>query len=186
MRIYTRSGDKGQTSLFGGDRVPKDHPRIEAYGTVDELNSLLGLTIATLPTGGEVEELHPLLQKLQHELFIVGGDLATPPGSRFEPPRVGPDHIEALEKAIDRFDAQIPPLKQFVLPGGSVTAARLHVCRTVCRRAERLVVKTGDAASADVVVYLNRLSDLLFVLARWANYTEGVPETKWDPTSPTT
>ena len=178
MKIYTKTGDAGETGLFGGGRVPKDALRIEAYGTVDELNAHLGLARALqAETEVEVE-----LSRLQSELFVLGADLAAPlmtggPNVR----RIGPDHIQRLENVIDAFDARLEPLKSFILPGGSRTAAELHVARTVCRRAERLAVRLAREENIGPlpVVYLNRLADLLFVLARLANALDGGQETLW-------
>ena len=183
MKIYTRRGDRGETGLFGGGRVPKNHLRVEAYGQVDELNAAIGLALALEPRtyGREV------LEQVQRDLFTIGAELATPNSAKLDKalrgPRVGPPQVATLEQTIDRYDAQVPPLKQFVLPGGVPKAAALHVARTVCRRAERAVVtfqrkhKTGGLSS--VVPYLNRLSDLLFVLARVANHAAGVQEIPW-------
>jgi cob(I)alamin adenosyltransferase len=183
MKIYTRTGDAGSTGLFGGGRVVKSHPRIEAYGTVDETNSYLGLARAHLRSAPEAERLEPVLTRLQDELFVLGADLATPLAARPVVPRIVDRHIEQLEADIDAFDAEIPPLKHFVLPGGTPVAAVLHVARTVCRRAERAVVAAAkrEAITPLTGPYLNRLSDLLFVLARWANHAAGVNETEWKP-----
>ncbi|NUN68740.1 MAG: cob(I)yrinic acid a,c-diamide adenosyltransferase [Bacteroidetes bacterium] len=178
MKIYTKTGDKGETALFGGERVPKDAQRIEAYGSVDELNCELGVIRAAKP--------HPsidrILAKIQHQLFELGADLATPIAHQ-SPfiPRIKRRHAVLLERTIDALEKELQPLKTFILPGGSPTAAHLHLARTVCRRAERNVVRLsrnediGDA----VIVYLNRLSDLLFVMARYANHKDGVEEVKW-------
>jgi cob(I)alamin adenosyltransferase len=180
MKIYTRTGDSGDTSLFGGQRVPKDALRIEAYGTVDELNSVIGIVRAdnVEPT------LDATLEGVQDELFVLGADLATP--RSFEKRRVRRiTHAEAdrLEQEIDRFETDLRPLKSFILPGGSPVAARMHFARTVCRRAERIVVRLSrnEDIGDDITKYLNRLSDLLFVLARYANHTARVPEVKWKP-----
>ncbi len=179
MRIYTRQGDQGQTSLFDGTRVSKDNMRLATYGTVDELNSWLGMAAAICPH----EQLRDLLNQLQHQLFDLGADLATPldspNSSRVN--RIQPQQATDLERHIDAATAELPPLKQFILPGGSPLASHLHIARTVCRRAERHLVElmrqepTGEAP----LVYLNRLSDLLFVLARWANKLDGHRETHW-------
>ena len=185
MKIYTRTGDAGTTGLFGGDRVRKDHPRIEAYGTVDEVNSVLGLARARLAEAPGRERLEPLLARIQEELFILGADLATPRGSRATVPRIEHTHVAALERAIDGFEEDLPALKHFVLPGGTEVAGTFHVARTVCRRAERRTVEAvaGDAHEqpCEAAIYLNRLSDLLFVLARWANQQAGTPEAVWTP-----
>jgi cob(I)alamin adenosyltransferase len=179
MRIYTRGGDAGTTALFGGERVPKASVRVGAYGSVDEANAQLGAARAALEDG----ELDALLHELQNALFEVGADLATPEGAAARAhltPLDGADTAR-LEAWIDRFDAQLPPLRRFVLPGGHPAAAGLHVARTVVRRAEREVVALAEAEAVNehVVVFLNRLSDLLFVLARLVNARAGVPEAPW-------
>jgi cob(I)alamin adenosyltransferase len=174
-RIYTKLGDGGETHLGDMSRVPKTHPRIEAYGTVDELNSVVGvaLTLAELPEG-----YRPWLERVQNDLFDVGADIAAPEDPERERLRVLPAQTEWLEQRCDEVNATLAPLKSFVLPGGTSAAAHLHVARTVCRRAERLAVACGDEISAEVVRYLNRLSDLLFILARGANASE---EPLWQP-----
>lgn len=180
MKIYTKTGDGGETSLHGGKRVGKDALRIEAYGTVDELNSHLGLILA--------HDLQELLKghliQIQNDLFVLGADLATPKGSGGKDvERIAPFHAERIEKFIDVIDAVLKPLDSFILPGGSVLGAHLHVSRTVCRRAERLVValsKTEDVGQTPII-YLNRLSDFLFVLARYANLKSGGAEIAWNP-----
>ncbi len=178
MKIYTKTGDKGDTSLFGGQRVPKDALRIEAYGTVDELNSVLGIVRAD----NKEKEIDEILEQVQNELFVLGADLATPRSSNTKQiRRVEPKDAVRLERVIDKLDAELKPLRAFILPGGSPVAARLHFARTVCRRAERAVVRLSrneDIGEA-ITIYLNRLSDLLFVLARYANHCAGVAETKW-------
>jgi cob(I)alamin adenosyltransferase len=179
-KLYTRGGDRGETSLFGGERVPKDHPRVDAYGQLDELSSTLGLLIVALPA----DELRDQLQQVQNELFDLGAELATPPESRLEyklPPGVEEADWRRLERLLDVYDAQVPPLRAFVLPGGHETAARAHLARTVCRRAERAVVSLAheEEVRADVITYLNRLSDFLFVVARLLNVRGGVPEVEW-------
>ena len=183
MKIYTRTGDQGTTGLFGGERVTKSHPRIEAYGTVDETNSAVGLARSLLRDGPGHDALDPVLAQVQADLFVLGADLATPSASRPAVPRVEHRHVERLEEMIDRFDEALPPLKHFILPGGTSGAAALHVARTTCRRAERLaVVAAGlEALNEYAITYLNRLSDLLFVLARWANKQAGVEEPTWQP-----
>jgi cob(I)alamin adenosyltransferase len=180
-KIYTRTGDDGTTSLFGGERVGKGNARIDAYGTVDETNSLVGMARAHLDGEPGFDRLDPVLGEVQEELFILGADLATPMDAKPVVPRVKDEHVEAVEERIDTFDADLDPLKNFVLPGGTPAAAALHNARTVCRRAERLVVRASTAApvNEDTAVYLNRLSDLLFVLARWANRQAGVREDTW-------
>jgi cob(I)alamin adenosyltransferase len=178
VKIYTRTGDKGETSLFGGRRVPKDAPRIEAYGTVDELNAVLGTALANTRN----PELKKILRGIQRKLFDVGADLATP-GKRGEGRihRIDAGDVIDLEKTIDRLEGKLKPLRAFILPGGSPAAAHLHHARTVCRRAERLVVRASRSEEIGtwVVVFLNRLSDLLFVLARSANRMARVPEATW-------
>ena len=183
MKIYTRTGDDGDTGLFGAGRVPKDHLRVDAYGQVDELNAAIGLAMALDPR----TFCRDLLETVQRDLFTIGAELATPDAAKLAKalrgPPVGIEQINALEQAIDRYETQVPPLKQFVLPGGIPKAAALHLARTVCRRAERAVVrfqrehKTGGLSS--VLPYLNRLSDLLFVLARVANHAAGASESVW-------
>jgi cob(I)alamin adenosyltransferase len=178
MKIYTRTGDKGDTSLFGGQRVPKDALRIEAYGTVDELNSVLGIVRADSVD----PEIDRILEEIQNELFELGADLATPRSvERSKVKRIESRDVQGLEKLLDGLDEHLKPLRSFILPGGSPVAARIHFARTVCRRAERAVVRLSrneDIGEA-VMVYLNRLSDLLFVLARYANHQAAVPEVKW-------
>lgn len=187
-RVYTRRGDAGETSLVGGQRVPKDARRIEAYGTVDELNAYVGLARATL--GEElarheaVRDLAPILLRVQHELFNLGSILATLPEDQHpRQPRVTGAEIERLEREIDGMNEALPRLRSFVLPGDSRLNAELHVCRTVCRRAERLLVGLArdEAIPAEAVRYLNRLSDALFVWCRWVSNVSGVAETLWEP-----
>lgn len=182
-RIYTKSGDAGDTGLGDGRRVPKDHPRVEAYGTVDELNAVLGLVLATCPDFPERD----LFRAIQNDLFDVGADLCVPEAEG-EPPgqclRVTPAQVERLERAIDRVNDRLDPLRSFVLPGGSPAAAWLHLARTVCRRAERVVVtlgrQPGERVNPQALMYLNRLSDLLFVLARAGN-ADGQADVLWVP-----
>lgn len=175
MKIYTRTGDSGDTSLFGGTRVPKNDARIEAYGTVDELNSFLGLARAAAPPREVDEEL----QRVQSDLFEIGAHLAATDGNRF--PGVDVTRIEALERAIDTMERELEPLTSFVLPGGAPSAAHLHVARTVCRRAERCVVTLHhqSAIAPSTITYLNRLSDYLFVAARFANLRAGAGDVPW-------
>lgn len=176
MKIYTRTGDHGLTSLFGGARVGKDDSRIEAYGTVDELSSHLGVARASWPESAVDAELH----RVQIDLFEIGAHLASPGTSRF--PGVDAARVTALEEAIDGMEARLTPLKTFILPGGTIAAAQLHVARTVCRRAERLVVALHDESPATIstIGYLNRLSDYLFVAARFANLEAGVADVPWE------
>ncbi len=183
MKIYTRTGDDGTTGLFGGGRLPKHHIRIDAYGSVDEANSVLGMAVAYARAGADSSALCATLERLQEDLFVLGADLATPLDARASVPRVEPAHIAALETMIDRHDAELPALKTFILPGGGLAGATLHLARTVCRRAERLVVALAEHEDVNphAAVYLNRLSDLLFVLARWANHRDGAGETPWLP-----
>ena len=175
MKIYTRTGDAGETSLFGGARVPKSDARIEAYGTVDELNSFLGVARATW----SASPIDAQLAAAQSDLFEIGAHLASPGTSRF--PGVDVARIEELEHGIDAMEAELAPLKSFILPGGSLAASQLHIARVVCRRAERLVVALGDesAATKSSIAYLNRLSDYLFVAARFANHRFGVDDVPW-------
>jgi cob(I)alamin adenosyltransferase len=187
-RIYTRTGDAGETALASGERVPKDARRIDCYGTVDELNAWIGVareTAAELEAQApELAELSASLLRIQHELFNLGSVLATLP-DKLGPrqPRIAEAEVAALEAEIDRATAQLEPLRSFVLPGGSRLNAELHVCRTVCRRAERTAVTLAREGGVDelCVRYLNRLSDALFVYSRWANQLLGVPETLWEP-----
>jgi cob(I)alamin adenosyltransferase len=174
-RIYTRLGDSGETHLGDMSRVAKTHPRIEAYGTVDELNAHIGvaLTIDDLP-----EQYAAWLKRIQNDLFDVGADIATPHDPARERLRVIPEQTEWLEQRCDEVNATLTPLKSFVLPGGTRAAAQLHVCRTVCRRAERLAIACGDELNTEVVRYLNRLSDLLFIISRGANASD---EPLWEP-----
>lgn len=189
MKVYTRTGDDGTTALFGGGRVAKSHPRISAYGTVDEANAALGMARAALPRSADGElagadaRADDLLRRLQEELFVLGGDLASPGETKYPVPRIETPHVHALEADIDALTADLPPLKHFVLPGGTPAAAALHLARTVTRRAERLVVETAalEEVSHDALHYLNRLSDLLFTLARWVNLQAGVEEPVWAP-----
>lgn len=183
MKIYTKTGDLGDTGLFGGPRVDKDAPRIEAYGSVDELNSVLGIARSQKPA----TDVDALLHRIQNELFAVGAQLATPDPAAHGTAMVGGAQIAALEAAIDHYQSQLEPLQQFILPGGSPTAASLHFARTVCRRAERrlvtLVRESPEPISGDLVIYLNRLSDLLFVLARAVNRGEGFSDLAWQKPS---
>ena len=181
-RIYTRAGDKGETSLGNGARVSKLDRRIAAFGTVDELNSQLGVALA-----GELPgSIRPVLERLQNELFDAGADLSVPYAAGDERLRVSQRQIDELERLCDAFNAELPPLRSFVLPGGTEAAARLHVARSVCRRAERdaLAAATELEINPLVLVYLNRLSDLLFILARAANRGQKRDEPLWRPGTP--
>lgn len=183
-RVYTRGGDKGETGLAGGQRVPKDALRIEAYGTVDELNAFIGVARDTAEAYGTLAELSAILKRVQHELFNAGSILATlPQDVHPRQARVTQAEITQLETEIDRMNEGLPALRSFVLPGGCRLNAELHVCRTVCRRAERICVTLAreDPAGGEIVRYLNRLSDALFVWSRWVSHTLGVPETLWEP-----
>lgn len=175
MKIYTRTGDRGETSLFGGARVAKNDARIEAYGTVDELSSFIGVARASAPPS----DVDATLERVQRDLFDVGAHLASPGTSRFA--GVDPQRIEELERAIDAMERELAPLTNFILPGGALAAAQLHVARTVCRRAERCVVGLHDESEAtqSTIAYLNRLSDYLFVAARFANRRAGVDDVPW-------
>lgn len=182
LKIYTKTGDDGTTGLFGGDRLPKYHLRIDAYGTVDELNAVIGVVIAN---GGLNELLSQQLTELSSLLFTVGSDLATPldPPPMYNIPRIDETHITWLESMIDAYDAELEPLKYFILPGGTVASANLHLARTVCRRAERITVELAHQVDIGqyVVKFLNRCSDYLFTCARYANHTAGVLDVAWKP-----
>ena len=179
--IYTKTGDGGETGLFGGGRVAKDHPRVDAYGEVDELNAAIGVARSL----GLDPELDALLLPIQAQLFTLGSVLATPPQTKAKKaiPKIQPAWSEAMELAIDKFDRELPSLRQFILPGGTPTASALHLARTICRRAERRVVALAHANEVEpkVLVYLNRLSDLLFTMARISNQRAGVPDIPWSP-----
>lgn len=181
MKIYTRTGDKGDTGLFGGGRVPKDHIRVAAYGDVDELNATLGVARATAPGAA----FDPLLETIQRDLFSIGGYLATPDPAKVEAAlakaELPASRIAEFEAAIDAADGELPPLTAFVLPAGTPQAAALHHARTVCRRAERSVIHLAHDVSVPplIITYLNRLSDLLFTLARLANHRAGIADETW-------
>jgi len=180
MKIYTKTGDQGDTSLFGGKRLPKSSPRIDAYGTVDELNSQLGAVRALKPP----EAVDVMIEKLQNQLFVLGADLATPlSASTAKVQRIGEEDIRDLEETIDRLEVQLDPLQSFILPGGSLVGAQLHTARAVCRRAERFVdaLRRSEDIGASPLIYLNRLADLLFVIARYTNKLEGNTEIPWKP-----
>lgn len=181
-RIYTKTGDEGQTHLAGGQRVPKDSPRIECYGTVDELNAFVGM--AGISAEEALPELAKILRRVQHELFNLGSILATRPEDvRPKQARITEVEIRQLETEIDRANAVLAPLRSFVLPGGTRLNTELHACRTICRRAERLAVALAreEAIPPETIPYLNRLSDAFFVWSRWANHALGVPEVLWEP-----
>lgn len=181
MKIYTKTGDKGQTSLFGGERVPKHHLRIESYGTVDELNSYIGL----VRDHGVGDDNLPVLLEVQDRLFTLGSMLATPDdkGGKIKIPQLVETDVEYLEKEIDRMNEELPPLKSFVLPGGHVAVSHCHVGRTICRRAERITTALAEVEEVNplVVTYLNRLSDYLFTLARLLAHRLNATETPWQP-----
>lgn len=178
-KIYTKTGDDGTTGLFGGERVPKDHLRIEAYGTVDELNSLIGVAI----TQAMPERLKTSLVDISALLFTAGADLATPldPPPTYPIPRIEAPHTAFLERLIDEYDQELEPLKTFILPTGTAAAAYLHLARTICRRAERLVtaLARSESIGAEMAKFLNRLSDYLFTAARMANTLQGVSDVAW-------
>lgn len=181
MKIYTKTGDKGETGLFGGERVRKNSPRIVAYGAVDELNAFLGVS-RQMNAHPDVDSV---LKKIQNDLFDLGAVLATPNQQRLKGKASGfirPEDAAYLEQWIDRMETELPPLKNFVLPGGSALGASFHVARTVCRRAEREIVTLNDqeAVEGDLLIYMNRLSDFLFVLARWVNFKGGISDAVWE------
>jgi cob(I)alamin adenosyltransferase len=180
MKIYTKTGDEGETGLYGGGRVRKDHARLEAFGTVDELNAAIGVLRAELLN----DDIQSLLESIQNQLFNLGAELATPDPENL-PNKIGATQIEALEKSIDRFEDELQPLKNFILPGGTRVAGVLHLARTICRRAERRVITMqeliDETISQQIVIYLNRLSDLLFVLARVVNRRAGNDDVPWNP-----
>ena len=182
MKIYTKTGDKGDTGLFGGERVSKASDRIDTYGTVDELNSFIGLAVTEV-LDSEVKEL---LIKIQNQLFVLGSDLATPineKNDKLKIQRVTTKFYEDIEAAIDHFDARLEALQNFILPGGSKSASLLHVCRTISRRAERKAVALNDKVKIgdNIIIFLNRLSDLFFVLARYENKCSKIHDIKWTP-----
>lgn len=197
MKIYTKTGDTGETSLFDNSRVSKADPRVDAYGEVDEVNACVGAAIAALGDGpasafahraladekAGLHDIEAVLQTIQKDLFAVGARLADPSSriaDRVTKAAITTEQIELLEATIDRLEEELPPLRRFILPGGSTAGALLHLARTVCRRAERRVIGLGpDAVESGVIVYLNRLSDLLFVMARAVNHRAGIPETEW-------
>ena len=178
FKIYTKTGDTGETALFGGRRLPKSHFRIDAYGTVDELNSYIGLLRDVL----ENENYRHFLKEIQDRLFTIGANLAMDPSKNLDPPDIHPDDILLLENQIDEMEKGLPPLKNFILPGGHTTVSFCHIARTVSRRAERLVVGLHLAEPVEplVIQYLNRLSDYLFMMARRLSKDLGVEEVKWN------
>jgi cob(I)alamin adenosyltransferase len=183
MKIYTRTGDDGSTGLFGGPRVAKDDERIEAYGTVDELNAAIGIVRST----GVDDEIDSQLETIQSELFSIGAELATPNPEQHQMRIIGNKHISQLEQSIDYHQQELPELKQFILPVGNSATTSMHLARSICRRAERRVIalagqmsQSDSPISNDLVVYLNRLSDLMFVLARKINHAAGDSETVWE------
>jgi cob(I)alamin adenosyltransferase len=183
-RIYTKRGDAGETSLAGGQRVAKDALRIDSYGTVDELNAFVGVAAITCQADARLSRLSAILRRVQHELFNLGSILATKPEDVHpKQARITPLEITQLEHEIDEMNAELPALRSFVLPGGTRLNAELHVTRTVCRRAERLLVSLAreERIPPETIQYLNRLSDAMFVWSRWVNHTLQVPEVLWDP-----
>ena len=186
MKLYTRSGDDGTTGLFSGQRVSKDHPRVEAYGTVDELNAAIGLAAAAcVPKDDLHARLLEIFSPLQSRLFDIGADLATPPGAKHEAKvlRITDEHVREVEAWIDDIDADNEPMKTFIMPGGTELAARLHLARTVCRRAERAMVSLthSEPVGDGSITYINRVSDLLFAMARRVNRQAGVADVPWVP-----
>jgi cob(I)alamin adenosyltransferase len=179
LKIYTKTGDAGETSLFDNTRVSKADPRVDAYGEVDELNACLGAA----QSAGVDQEIRTLIESLQKDLFALGARLADPSARiapRVEKAVIGPVAVQRLEETIDHLEATLSPLRRFILPGGSPAGALLHLARTICRRAERRVIGLGaDAVDPVLIIYLNRLSDLLFVMARAVNARAGIPETEW-------
>jgi cob(I)alamin adenosyltransferase len=183
-RVYTKTGDKGTTALVGGQRVAKDSLRIEAYGTVDELNATLGLVRTALLRSQAGTKLLPILSRVQNELFNLGAELATPDAQRrARQPAVADRHVVSLEREMDELNEALPPLRSFILPGGGEASAFFHLARTVCRRAERCVVTLGKKQGLGPysIRYLNRLSDALFVWGRWAALKDAQPEPLWEP-----
>lgn len=181
MKIYTKTGDKGETSLFGAGRVSKDDIRIEAYGTVDELNSFIGLAI----TESKNDEVKQTLIKIQNQLFNLGSDLATPDeiqSQNISIPRITEEDYKYIEQQIDFFSERLDELKYFILPGGTKSSTILHIARTICRRAERRVVALNNTVkiNSNIIIFLNRISDLLFVLARYENKISGINDIKWE------
>lgn len=186
VRIYTRSGDKGETSLFSGERVPKNDPLIEALGSIDECNSAIGVGIAHLPPDKKFSQTKEQLITIQHALFDLGAAIATPrtraERDKIDKTRFDEEEISLLEQWIDEMDAGLPKLNHFILPGGHPCGAMLHLARSLCRRAERLVIplKQNEDVSDKIICYLNRLSDYLFIASRWVNHLTDIPETRWE------
>jgi cob(I)alamin adenosyltransferase len=183
-RVYTKTGDQGDTALIGGDRVSKASLRIECYGTVDEVNATIGLVRTALEQSAAGPRLLPVIGRIQNELFNLGSQLATPdPGQRAQMPPIAERHVTALETLMDELNEDLPALKSFVLPGGGWASSYFHLARTVCRRAERLVVALARTEDVDAlsVQYLNRLSDAFFVMGRWAAKTDARAEPVWEP-----
>jgi cob(I)alamin adenosyltransferase len=183
VKIYTRTGDKGETGLIGGRRVSKADPRIVAYGAVDELNSSIGMAICTLQAGEVFADVVNVFTNVQNDLFVVGSDLADPdyPDSKYGTPRATDRMADALETVIDKFEEELAPITFFILPGGNTQASMLHICRGVARRAETAAVALAkdEKINPAIIMYLNRLADLLFVAARLANKRLGVPDVAW-------
>ena len=180
MKIYTKTGDSGETGLFGGERVSKNTIRIEAYGTIDELNAFIGLTIIEVSD----KSVKDLLQKIQNWLFSIGADLATPDNEKTKKLnvfRTSEEYYRYIEKEIDKYESKLDELRNFILPGGTKGAALLHICRTITRRAERMVVALNSTVKIgnNIIIFLNRLSDLFFVLARFDNAVTGTPDIEW-------
>jgi len=180
MKIYTKTGDKGETGLFGGERVSKNSPRIEAYGTIDELNAFIGLAVIEVSD----KSVKDLLQKIQNWLFSIGADLATPDNEKTKKLnvfRTPEEYYLYIEKEIDNYESKLDELRNFILPGGTKGAALLHICRTITRRAERMVVALNSTVKIgnNIIIFLNRLSDLFFVLARFDNAVTGTPDIEW-------
>lgn len=186
MKIYTKTGDKGKTSLFTGQRVSKDNPFIEALGTVDECNSTIGVVLSLMPQDPEFKLYRTQLEEIQHALFDLGASLATPlttaEKSKIQKTRFDKEETEMLEQWMDEIEVQLPPLKTFILPGGHPAGAMLHLARSICRRAERLTIPLNhnEEVSDAVMIYLNRLSDYLFMVSRIVNHAANVPETLWE------
>lgn len=178
MKIYTKAGDKGHTKLFDGKSVFKHSARVDCYGTIDELNSIVGIILSLAPP----KQIFGVLKKISHSLFVLGSDFATPRGSEEAISRISEKDVHFLENLIDEYTEQLPPLQRFILPGGCLPAAFLHQARTVCRRAERLSVKVSmdEEINPNALIYLNRLSDFLFTAARYVNFLEKKEENYWE------